>query len=124
MMEDRLVGLDLDAAEAVCGETDLGTAVLDGIESLLEKSLLGRAEGARFRLLETVREFAVERAGAAGELATFRRRHAAYFLGFAEAYTAGSWTTRWSDLVIFSLLIVFMLFRPRGLLGQEGIVKV
>jgi branched-chain amino acid transport system permease protein len=45
-------------------------------------------------------------------------------LGFAEAYTAGYWTTRWSDLVIFSLLIVFMLFRPRGLLGQEGIVKV
>ncbi len=33
-------------------------------------------------------------------------------LGFAEAYTAGYWTTRWSDLVIFSLLIAFMLFRP------------
>ena len=45
-------------------------------------------------------------------------------LGFAEAYTAGYWTTRWSDLVIFSVLIVFMLFRPRGLLGQEGITKV
>jgi branched-chain amino acid transport system permease protein len=45
-------------------------------------------------------------------------------LGFAEAYTAGYWTTRWSDLVIFSVLIVFMLFRPRGLLGQEGIAKV
>jgi branched-chain amino acid transport system permease protein len=45
-------------------------------------------------------------------------------LGFAEAYTAGYWTTRWSDLVIFSVLIVFMLFRPRGLLGQAGITKV
>jgi branched-chain amino acid transport system permease protein len=45
-------------------------------------------------------------------------------LGFAEAYTAGYWTTRWSDLVIFSLLITFMLFRPSGLLGQAGIKKV
>jgi branched-chain amino acid transport system permease protein len=45
-------------------------------------------------------------------------------LGFAEAYTAGYWTTRWSDLVIFTLLIGFMLFRPSGLLGQAGIKKV
>jgi branched-chain amino acid transport system permease protein len=45
-------------------------------------------------------------------------------LGFAEAYIAGYWTTRWSDLVIFSVLILFMLFRPSGLLGQAGIKKV
>jgi branched-chain amino acid transport system permease protein len=45
-------------------------------------------------------------------------------LGFAEAYTAGYWTTRWSDLVIFSLLISFMLFRPSGLLGAAGLKKV
>jgi branched-chain amino acid transport system permease protein len=45
-------------------------------------------------------------------------------LGFSEAYIAGYWTTRWSDLVIFSVLILFMLFRPSGLLGQAGIKKV
>jgi branched-chain amino acid transport system permease protein len=45
-------------------------------------------------------------------------------LGFAEAYTQGYWTTRWSDLVIFSVLITFMLFRPSGLLGTAGLKKV
>ena len=81
-------GFTLDAAEAVCGDAELGLAVLDGLESLLEKSLLGRQDGdrgtPRFRMLETVREYAVERASAAGELAEFRRRHAAYFLSLAE----------------------------------------
>jgi branched-chain amino acid transport system permease protein len=45
-------------------------------------------------------------------------------LGLAEAYTAGYWTTTWSDLAIFTVLIVFMLFRPSGLLGRAGISKV
>ena len=45
-------------------------------------------------------------------------------LGLAEAYTAGYVTTTWSDLAIFSLLIVFMLFRPTGLFGRAGISKV
>jgi branched-chain amino acid transport system permease protein len=45
-------------------------------------------------------------------------------LGLAEAYTAGYWTTTWSDLAIFSLLILFMLVRPSGLFGRAGISKV
>jgi branched-chain amino acid transport system permease protein len=49
-------------------------------------------------------------------------------LGFAESYTAGYWPgeagTRWTDLVVFSLLIVFMVFRPQGLLGRPDIKKV
>ncbi len=45
-------------------------------------------------------------------------------LGLAEAYTAGYWTTTWSDLAIFSVLIGFMLFRPSGLFGRAGISKV
>ena len=45
-------------------------------------------------------------------------------LGLAEAYTAGYWSTTWSDLTIFTVLIVFMLFRPNGLLGRAGISKV
>jgi branched-chain amino acid transport system permease protein len=45
-------------------------------------------------------------------------------LGLAEAYVAGYWTTTWSDLAIFVVLIIFMLFRPSGLFGRAGISKV
>jgi branched-chain amino acid transport system permease protein len=45
-------------------------------------------------------------------------------LGFAESYTQGYVSTQWSDLVVFSLLIAFMIFRPQGLLGRADIRKV
>jgi branched-chain amino acid transport system permease protein len=49
-------------------------------------------------------------------------------LGFAESYAAGYWPgsagTRWTDLVIFSILIAFMIFRPQGLFGRADIKKV
>src|SRR5204863_4197793 len=45
-------------------------------------------------------------------------------LGFAESYTQGYISTRWSDLVVFSILILFMLFRPSGLFGKADIRKV
>jgi branched-chain amino acid transport system permease protein len=45
-------------------------------------------------------------------------------LGCAESYTAGYWTTAWSDLVVFSILIGFMIFRPQGLFGRVDIRKV
>jgi branched-chain amino acid transport system permease protein len=45
-------------------------------------------------------------------------------LGCAESYTAGYWTTAWSDLVVFSILIAFMIFRPQGLFGRADIRKV
>jgi branched-chain amino acid transport system permease protein len=45
-------------------------------------------------------------------------------LGFAESYTQGYVSTRWSDLAVFSILILFMLFRPQGLFGRADIRKV
>ncbi len=45
-------------------------------------------------------------------------------LGFAESYTEGYISTKWSDLVVFSILIAFMIFRPQGLLGRADIRKV
>jgi branched-chain amino acid transport system permease protein len=45
-------------------------------------------------------------------------------LGLAESYTQGYISTRWSDLFVFILLILILLFRPQGLLGKADIRKV
>ena len=45
-------------------------------------------------------------------------------LGFAESFAQGYISTKWSDLIVFSILILFMLFRPQGLLGRADIRKV
>jgi len=45
-------------------------------------------------------------------------------LGLAEAYTQGYVSTKWSDLAVFVILILFMLFRPQGLFGRPDITKV
>jgi len=45
-------------------------------------------------------------------------------LGLAEAFTQGYVSSRWSDLFVFIVLILFMLFRPQGLLGKADIKKV
>ena len=69
---------ELDAAEAVCD------ANLDGLQSLIEKSLLRRGGHGRFLLLELTREYALEQLHRAGEEAALRRRHAEWFLGLAK----------------------------------------
>jgi branched-chain amino acid transport system permease protein len=45
-------------------------------------------------------------------------------LGFAESDAQGDISTKWSDLIVFSILIAFMIFRPQGLLGRADIRKV
>jgi predicted ATPase len=66
------------AAEITVG---IGLGALDGLTSLADKSLLTRGtedELTRFHLAETVREFALERLGAAGEEQDARMRHACW----------------------------------------------
>jgi predicted ATPase len=67
----------LEAAEQV------GDAALDTLQSLVEKSLL-RHSDERFWMLETIREYATERLELSGEADELRRRHAAWFIAFAE----------------------------------------
>jgi predicted ATPase len=66
-------GWTLDAAEQVCN------ADLDVLQSLADKSL-ARSEDGRFRMLETIREYALERLEESGELDRLRARHAEHFL--------------------------------------------
>jgi predicted ATPase len=108
-------GGDLPAVEAVCGDlaaavrergsrldaivrgsdqlpTGSNVAILDGLATLLDHSLLmAQSETGgtrRFVMLETIREYARDRLEVDGELVVMRQRHAAYYLTLAE--TAGS----------------------------------
>ncbi len=79
-------GCTLAAAEAVA---EGGSPVLDLIGSLVDQSLLrrdlGHGEDPRYQLLETVREFALDRLEASGEAEATRERHADHFVCLAEA---------------------------------------
>ena len=82
-------GCTLEAAEAVCDtKSDLGIDLLEGIDSLMDKSLLQKIEPAagepRFVMLETIREYGLERLASSGEGPLTRRAHAAYYLVLAE----------------------------------------
>jgi predicted ATPase/transcriptional regulator with XRE-family HTH domain len=81
-------GCSLEGAEAVCGvDGDLDLDVLGGLESLVSKSLArrdGNGDGElRFTLLETIREYALERLAASGEERSIRQRHADWCLRIA-----------------------------------------
>ncbi|MER8038287.1 AfsR/SARP family transcriptional regulator [Streptomyces hydrogenans] len=74
-------GCDLEAAEAVCAGPE-GADVLDVLGALVDKSLVVSApeeSGMRFRLLETVAEYAGERLDEAGERAAVERAHLTYY---------------------------------------------
>jgi predicted ATPase len=80
-------GRTLEAIGVVCdpdGELD----AFDGVESLLEKSLLRQEEGPegepRFVMLETIHEYTTEKLEESGEYQELRASHAAYFVALAE----------------------------------------
>ena len=82
-------GCTLEAAEAVCQDEESEWDVLEGVQSLLEKSLLrhigAEAREPRFTMLETIREYSVERLEISAEADGIYRRHAGYYLALAEA---------------------------------------
>jgi predicted ATPase/DNA-binding CsgD family transcriptional regulator len=82
-------GFSLEAAEAVGATDDIEQhEVLESLLSLVDKSLVV-AEAAnegrmRYRMLEPVRQYGLERLEMSGEVQEVRRRHAGYFLALAE----------------------------------------
>ena len=81
-------GFTLDAAEAVCAEEQIPAYdVLDLVSQLVDKSLVQfDDETGRYRLLETIRVYALDKARADGALATSRDRHLAWCRRLADGW--------------------------------------
>ena len=84
-----LGGFDLDAAQFVCGGTDVERyQVLDQLTLLVDKSLVvadDRGGRTRYRMLETVRQYALEKLGESSEADAVRSRHRDYYTALAAA---------------------------------------
>ena len=77
-------GFTLDAAERVCSGDGIDElAVLDLVTALVDRSLVHVDDDGRFRLLETIRDYARHKLSDAGEVAAARDRHLAFFLEMA-----------------------------------------
>lgn len=82
-------GATLEAAESVCAGGDVESAeVLDALSHLVDKSLITATSlqggETRYRLLETIRQYALEKLGESREVDESRTRHLNYFLQWAE----------------------------------------
>jgi predicted ATPase/DNA-binding CsgD family transcriptional regulator len=100
-------GCTLEAIEAVCITLDHGAAqVLDGVASLIDKSLVQQREQAdseqRLMMLETIREYGLEALASSGERECTRRAHAHYYLRLVEEVEPkpgepeqAAWLERW-----------------------------
>ena len=98
-------GCDLASAEAVCGPaSEIGGDILDGLMALVDQSLVKVEETAdgepRFRLLDTIREYAAERLEADGEADLIRDRHRDWYVALVERAAgelSGADQRRWLD---------------------------
>jgi non-specific serine/threonine protein kinase len=80
-------GTSLEAIETVCAAVNIGLPVLDGLQELVDQSLLRqvpRPGSVRYAMLETIREYAAERLEAMPEAAAVHDAHAAAFLALVE----------------------------------------
>jgi predicted ATPase/class 3 adenylate cyclase/DNA-binding CsgD family transcriptional regulator len=87
-----LGGFDLDAAQGVAGSGDIERyQVLDQLTLLVDKSLVVADESGgrtRYRLLETVRQYALEKLGESGEADSVRARHRDHYTALAAVFDA------------------------------------
>lgn len=98
-------GWSLEAAEAVCAAVGpLAKDPLDGLHALVDKHLVARVEDSggepRFTMLETIREYALERLAERGEEQAAQQAHARYYLTLAETAAPalhGPEQTAWFD---------------------------
>ncbi|MET9276035.1 BTAD domain-containing putative transcriptional regulator [Kribbella sp. NPDC003557] len=87
-----------EAAAAVCGEDD----VLDVLVRLVDRSLVVPVDGGRFRLLESVAAYCVDKLTVTSELESSRQRHLSYYVSLAETARPGLFgdeQSRWLELL-------------------------
>ena len=87
-------GFDLDAAEQVCGSDPLSPEdVLDLLSSMVDKSLVvmddEREDGTRYRMLETIRDYAAEKLQQAPDAGTTAARHCDHYFALAKRIRDG-----------------------------------
>ena len=98
-------GFDLASADAICGPaSEIGGDIVDGVMGLLDQSLVKRDETAegdsRFRLLDTIREYAAEQLEARGETRLIEARHRDWYVALsaqAAGELSGADQRRWLD---------------------------
>jgi predicted ATPase/DNA-binding NarL/FixJ family response regulator len=98
-------GWTLEAAEAVCGGDGIDEQdVLDLLLRLVRKSLVVAEEArdgtARYRLLQTLCQYAHERLTAAGDIEKIRRQHASYYSALAAEAEPGAWDQTWLERLL------------------------
>jgi predicted ATPase/class 3 adenylate cyclase len=83
-----VAGANLEQLEAVCGPgAEIGREVIDGVSDLVDQSLMRQSDVAgepRFRMLVTIRDFALEKLASSGEEHDLRARHLTAYVAFAE----------------------------------------
>jgi predicted ATPase/DNA-binding CsgD family transcriptional regulator len=122
-------GFGLDAVERVCGHGLNAAELVDALVMLVDKSVVirvgGDEHGARYRMLDTVREFSAELLQDPG---TYRRRHRDYYLAMAREFGAafiGPGQVGWvrqiaDDQANLRLALEYCLSSPAdGMLGLE-----
>jgi len=108
-------GFDLNAAQAVAGDTEVERyQVLDQLSLLVDKSLVvaeNTSGPTRYRLLETVRQYALEKLGESGEADHIRDGHRDHYTAMAArldtATLAGEWPIEQAETEIDNLRAAF-----------------
>lgn len=94
---------DLDAIEYICSDSNLSQgSILGVVDSLVSKSILialVTPNNVRYKVLETIRQYALERAQDVGEEATLRRRHGQYYLELSQSSAEQFWSPKQNEWI-------------------------